>query len=145
MALNVMIGHRLHVWSWRIRYWWLDTESGAHAQVMGFCLGALVVLVQTIKIVLASLLAAHAPHPHEPQKAVVWWVVQLVIALVAAVLSYALRPKLPTQPVPKQEMPTVEDGLCVDDHFGEVWIDDPPLLAWKVVRTEKIKSKGGKK
>lgn len=74
-----------------------------------------------------------------------WWVVQIAIAIIAAVLSYALRPKIPKTPAPQVEGPTVEDGLCVDDHFGEVWVE-PQLLAWRVVATQKIKSKtGGKK
>ena len=142
MALTARLRKRIGVWEWRLRYWWLDTESGRHAHAVTFALALLVFVLQIVRMAVAAL--QPAPPPAE-QKAVVWWVVQLIIALVAAIVSYVLRPRLPPTPTPKQESPTVEDGLCVDDHFGEVWIDKPALLAWKVVRTEKIKSKGGKK
>lgn len=73
-----------------------------------------------------------------------WWVVQLVIAIVGAVLSYALRPKV-EQPKPVEgEAPTVEDGQSALEVYGEVWIDDEFILAHKVVGTEKIKAKGKK-
>lgn len=137
---------RVAVWRWRVRYWWMDTESGAHWNVVAFCLALLVLLWELVRMTVAALQPMLAPPGavHE-QKAVVWWVVQLIIALVAAILSYALRPKIPKTPAPQQKGPTVEDGLCVDDHFGEVRINDEHVLAWKVVRTEKIKSKTGKK
>lgn len=139
-ALKARIDHRLGVWHWRLRYWWLDTESGAHAHIWAFCMALLVLALQLVRMAIAALHPAPAA-----QQAVVWWVVQLIIAVVAAVISYVMRPKQPKQPERKFDGPTVEDGLCADDHFGEVWIGDEFILAHKVVGTQKIKSKGGKK
>jgi hypothetical protein len=138
--------YRVGVLRWRVRYWWMDTESGAHWNVVAFCLSALGLLWELVRMTVAALQPMLSPPGvvHE-QKAFYWWVVHLIIAIVAAVLSYALRPKIPKTPPAKVQGPTVEDGLCVDDDFGEVW-KDPQILAWKVVKTEKIKSKtGGKK
>lgn len=127
---------------WRLRYWWLDTESGAHAHVTAFVAALLVLVYQVFKMALVAVLP---PPPGAPQESIIWWVVQLIIAIISAVLSYVLRPKTPQQPEAKQDGPTVEDGRAVDDHFGEVWITEPHLMAWKKMGTENIKSKGGKK
>lgn len=127
---------------WRLRYWWLDTESGAHAHVGAFVAALLVLVYQVFKMALVAVLP---PAAGAPEHAIIWWVVQLIIAIISAILSYVLRPKTPQQPEAKQDGPTVEDGVAVDDHFGEVWITQPHLLAWRKVGTENIKSKGGKK
>lgn len=134
---------RLDDAQWRVRYWWLDTESGAHAHVGAFVVACLVLVYQLFKIALRVMLPP--PAPVEPQQAIVWWVVQLIIAIIASAIAYVLRPKTPKPTETKQDGPTVEDGLCIDDHFGEVWITEPHLMAWKKVGTQKIKSKGGKK
>lgn len=128
---------------WRARYWWLDTAEGARAHVVVFVLAALLLAYQLGKMALAAVLPQLQPVA-VPQQAVVWWVVQLVIAVVAAALSYALRPK--PQKAPEQEFqgPTVEDGVCVDDRFGEAWINDEHILAWKIVGTRKITQRGKK-
>lgn len=72
------------------------------------------------------------------------WVVLIVIALVAAVVAYATRPKVeqPKQDTPQG--PTTEDGQAVVRYWGTHWIDDTFQLAWKVVGRDKIKAKGGK-
>lgn len=73
-----------------------------------------------------------------------WWVVQLIIAIVAAIISYALMPK-PEPPKPTEgDGPTVEDGRAVLIVDGPYWIDDEFILANKVVGKVPIKS-GGKK
>lgn len=134
---------RLDDTQWRVRYWWLDTESGARAHVGAFAVACLVLVYQLFKIALRVMLPP--PVSTEPHEAVYWWVVQLIIAIIASIIAYVLRPKTPKQEEPKHEGPTVEDGLCIDDHFGEVWITEPHLMAWKKVGTEKIKAEGGKK
>lgn len=140
------IGRRINAWRWRLRYWWLDTESGAHAQVALFCVGVLAVVIELVRMTVAALHhVAPAPGEVQVQKAVIWWVVQLIIVLVSLILSYVLRPKIPKQNTPMPDGPSVEDGQAVDDHFGQVWVADEHILAFKVVRTEKIKSKTGKK
>lgn len=134
---------RLHyVWSWRLRYWWMDTESGAQARVAAFVLAVLVVIGQLIRLALAALV----PVPvGEPLKAPYWWVVQLIILVVSAAISYALRPKV-EQPKPAAgDAPTTEDGQAMKDYFGTCWVEDEFLLAWKMVGTDRIRTKGGKK
>lgn len=134
---------RLHyVWSWRFRYWYLDTHGGEIAQWVILAMAAVVCVLQLIRMAIAGLLP---PPPGEPVKAVYWWVVQLIIMIVAAVISYAMRPK-PQPPQPQAaDAPTVEDGLAVKHYFGTCWVGDEFILAWKNTGTIPIKTKGGKK
>ncbi|HVI60141.1 MAG TPA: hypothetical protein VM619_14880 [Luteimonas sp.] len=132
-----------YAWGWRARYWWMDTASGRRAHVAAFCIGVLVILLQLVRMSVAALM----PRPvHAPQTAVYWWVIQLIIMVVAAAVAYALRPKPPKQAERQIESPTVEDGTAVKDHGGTVWIDheDSFLLAWKIVGRDPIKKKSGK-
>lgn len=69
----------------------------------------------------------------------------IIIALLALAVSMALRPKVDSTAAAVQDKtPTTEDGLAAKHHFGEVWVDDEFLLAWKVVGTIPIKTKSGK-
>ena len=134
---------RLHyVWSWRLRYWWLDTPAGAQAQMGVLAIAALVVVIQLIRMAMAALVP---PPAGEPAKAVYWWVVQLIIAIVSAIISYAMRPKVEEQKPQAGEAPSTQDGQAVKDHFGTVWVEDEFILAWKMMGTDRIRSKGGKK
>lgn len=122
----------------------LDTESGNRAHVVCFCLAVLATLGQLVRMAVA----AYSPGPAgEPIQAVPFWVVQLIILVVAAVVSYALRPKPQKPEQRKVEPPTVEDGTAVKDYGGTVWIehDDNFLLAWKIVGQDPIYGEGGKK
>lgn len=132
---------RCYVWSWRARYWWLDTPSGAHAHVLVFALAALVVMVQFIYAGIAAL----APRPaNAPQESIIWWVVYLIVALVAAGVAYAMRPKTENANPTQATGPTTEDGQSVVRYWGTHWIDDEFLLAWKIVGRDPIKASGGK-
>lgn len=144
MGLMDHMRRRGYVWQWRLRYWWVDTESGARARVGGFVLALLVLVAQLIRMAVAALLPPAGP---APQQAVYWWVVQLVILVVAAAISYALRPKVEPPQEQQHEAPTVQDGTAARDYFGTVWIDhdDNFLLAWKVVGRDPIYTKSGKK
>lgn len=134
---------RLHyVWSWRLRYWWLDTPAGAQAQMGVLAFAALVVVIQLIRMAMAALVP---PPAGEPAKAVYWWVVQLIIAIVSAVISYAMRPKVEEQKPQAGKAPSTQDGQAVKDHFGTVWVEDEFILAWRMMGTDRIRSKGGKK
>ena len=99
-------------------------------------------VLQLTKMVVA---AAMPPPPGEPLKSIYWWVVQLIILIVAAAVSYAMRPKPQTPQPQAADAPTVEDGLSAKHHFGTNWVGDEFLLAWKLVGTVPIKTKGGKK
>lgn len=135
---------RLHyVWSWRLRYWWLDTPAGerAHYWALGFSL--VVFTVQVVRLCVAAALPG--PHDAPVQSVIHWWVVQLIIAVVLTVVSYALRPKVEPPKPQDAQAPTVEDGQAVKHHFGTVWIGDEFVLAWKMMGRIPIKSGGGKK
>lgn len=142
MGLIASIRRLHYVWSWRARYWWLDTPGGERAHLALFALSLLVVCIQLLRMFVAAVVA---PPAGEPAKAIYWWVVQLIIAIVAAAISYAMRPK-PQAPTPQaSEAPTVEDGLSAKHYFGTCWVTDEFLLAWKNTGTIPIKTKGGKK
>lgn len=142
MGLMKMIGRLWYRWSWRARYWWLDTRPGRMAQlgVFGAMLLGTVLQLTHMMIVLATA----PPEPPEPARAG-WWLVQIVIMVAFAVISILMAPRVEDPKPQEVKAPTVEDGLAVRDVFGTVWIDDQFLLAWKGMGTIKIKKKGGKK
>jgi hypothetical protein len=72
----------------------------------------------------------------------------LVVLVVAAVISYALAPKPPTQPPPALEdftVPTAEEGRPVPVVFGEVWITGSNVLWYGDLSTTPIRRSGGGK
>ena len=125
----------------RLRYWYLDTDAGRHAQLWAFAGALLVLVVQIVRMVVAAAFPEARP---EPVQAIAWWVVQLIIAVVSALISYALRPKVEAPKPAEADMPTTEDGRAVPEAHGTVWIEDEFMLAYKVVDRVPIKS-GGKK
>lgn len=130
-------------WSWRLRYWWLDTPAGRVAQLSACALACLaVILVLTRQMILVS---SRAPVADEPVQALAWWVVQVVVMVVAAAITAMRAPRV-EEPKPQEvQAPTVEDGLAVREVYGTVWIDNEFLLAWKGMGRDKIQKKGGKK
>lgn len=72
---------------------------------------------------------------------VIYYVVALVIS---AAISYATAPTPEAPEVRAAEMPQVKDGAGVVRVYGEVWINDPVILAWTAVGTMPITQKGGK-
>lgn len=74
--------------------------------------------------------------------------VQLIVMIVAAVLSYAMQPK-PQQPNPDTlsdvSVPTIEIGKPVSVAFGEVWVDDSNILWYGDLSSQPIYASGGKK
>jgi hypothetical protein len=141
MGLIARIQQRLHAWTWRLRYWWMDTESGLRAQVTACAIGAIACVLDLIHMAVVAL----APRPAgQPAKAIIWWVAYIIVALVAAAIAYAMRPKVQQQPQKDPEGPTTEDGQAVIRYWGTHWIDDTFQLAWKVVGRDPIKAKGGK-
>lgn len=138
--------NRVHRWryvyGWRLRYWWLDTKAGLQAQMACRYFAALVMIADAL-----TMGSAVRDHRHEqaPHLTFFWFIIMLVIMVGAAVASYAMRPKAQQPAAQSGNTPTTEDGQMVVHHFGECWVDDSFILAWKVVGTDKIKSKGGKK
>lgn len=141
MGLIATARHWVDDKRWRFRYWWLDTRQGEYAHWAVVCSAALVAIVLLIRMVVTALY----PPPAAVVKAM-WpvWVIQLIIMVVAAVISYAMRPK-PEAPKPQSgDVPTTEDGLSAKHYFGTCWVNDDFILAWKMIGTDKIKGKGGK-
>ncbi|KAF7600629.1 MAG: hypothetical protein CGU28_03095 [Candidatus Dactylopiibacterium carminicum] len=136
MGLIARIRRRLNIWAWRIRFWWLDTPAGELARRWLVVLGCLVVLVQIIRVSIASLMPLP---PDQPAKSWIWVVVQLVIALVAAYMAYANQPKVEDSSAQSGTAPTTEDGQDVLQIFGTVWISDQFVLAWKMMGTDAIR------
>lgn len=145
MISHVRINKRIRVvldnGYWRARYWWFDTEGGAYAHSAVFVISCLVVIFQTARFAVHATLP---PPPGEPQKAIYWWVVQLIILVISALVSYALRPKVEQQKPAGANPPSTEDGQAVVDILGTGWIEDYFVLAWKPNGYEKIKAKGKK-
>lgn len=147
MGLMAHIPHRWRAWaalqSLRLRYWYLDTDAGKRAQVWAFAAALLVLAIQLVWLVVAALLP---PQGGAPSQAL-WpaWVIQLIIAVVSAVISYALRPKIEPPKPAEPETPTTEDGRSVPEVHGTCWITEEFLLAWKIVGRDPIKTGGGKK
>lgn len=133
---------RVALYHLRLRYWYLDTDAGRRAQLWGFAASLLVVLVQLVRMVVVAL---YPPARPEPAEAVVWWVVQLIIAVISAVISYAMRPKVEPPKPTEADTPTTEDGRAIPEVHGTCWIEDEFLLAWKIVGRDPIKTSGGKK
>lgn len=138
------VGERLRkrcsVLHFRLRYWWLDTETGADARLAFFCLALLVCVAHFATLAVQATQLDAGGQVRAPY----WWVVQLIIAIVSAIISYALRPKVQGPSPQDQEAPTVEDGQSTLEIHGDVWIDDEFILAQQVVGKVPIKS-GGKK
>lgn len=144
MGLIGRIRELRYVYGWRFRYWWLDTRGGEQARIVAFCMAVLVTILQLIRMSIAALFP---PPADEPVKAVYWWVIQLIIMIVAMAVAYAMRPKPAQQQERQIDAPTVEDGTAVKDYGGTVWIDhdDNFLLGWKIVGRDPIYTKSGKK
>ncbi len=76
-----------------------------------------------------------------------FWV-QLILLVVSAIVSYALRPK---PPVPKPaaledfDIPVAEQGRPIPVVFGTILLTGPNVLWYGDLRTTAIKEKGGKK
>jgi hypothetical protein len=78
-------------------------------------------------------------------QAYIQFIVQIVVMIVCALISYAMRPKPKVPEAQKSNVPVVDDGKGIIIVFGTVWIDDSIVLGWKDLDPEPIKSKGGKK
>lgn len=142
MGLITRARRRCHIWSWRLRFWWLDTPAGVAGQRWAMVLGLLVFAAQTIRISIAALVPLP---PGQPAKSWIWIVVQIVIALVAVYMAYANRPKVEPPKADDGKTPTTEDGQSVKQIFGTRWVSDEFVLAWKMMGRDPIVKKGGKK
>lgn len=81
----------------------------------------------------------------DPVKAWVNIWVQIGIMVVAALVSYALRPRVQPPAPAERRAPEAVDGTSIREVFGTVWIDNPMELAWRALEPIEIRRKGGKK
>lgn len=79
------------------------------------------------------------------QRAYVQIIWMIVVLLVSALISYALRPKPKTPDAAKFNAPIVEDGKTAARLYGACWFDDPIVLSVKQFTPIPIRAKGGKK
>jgi hypothetical protein len=72
---------------------------------------------------------------------------QIAVLIVAAILSYALKPKPQTTPpdtLSDVSVPTIEIGKPVAVAFGTVWVDDSNVLYFGDLSSQPIHASGGK-
>ncbi len=131
MTLQKTLGQFIHVWGWRLRYWWLDTEAGLRCR---WGLAAVLYLWSAWQ----AFLMWRGWSAGEPMHA--FWI-QVVWFIVSALISYALTPKTPDSVDQPGQAPRVEDGAGVRMVFGEVWITDPDIIGWKKMGTKTIRGK----
>jgi hypothetical protein len=139
--MNTLRAHA-EMWHWRWRYWLLDTPDGQRAHIGMFIVSLLVCVAEVVY----GVVMAVAPPAGAPEMAIYNWIIYLIILIISALISYAMRPK-PENAKPQQvESPTTEDGTPVKDWFGTCWIEheDRFLLAWRMTGRDAIRSKGGK-
>jgi hypothetical protein len=87
-----------------------------------------------------------ASRTSHPRNFSTMWVYVFVLILSIAI-SIAMRPKPQSTKPPSLadfSVPTAEEGREVMVVFGEVWVDDPNVLAYGDLRTTPIKASGGK-
>lgn len=74
--------------------------------------------------------------------------VQIIIAVISALISYALRPKPQSAKAPTLDefsVPQAEEGVNVPVVFGTVWLKAPSVLDYGNLRNEPpIKAETGK-
>lgn len=142
MGLIARIRYRIGVWRFRVRYWWLDTPAGRHAQVMSVCMLAIATIVGLVR----ESIRAFMPQPiGAPHQAIVWIVVWLIVALIAGLAIALTANSKPAKPQDQQaKAPTTQDGRAAVRYYGTCNIEDPAQLAWKVVGKDPIQQSGGK-
>lgn len=74
-----------------------------------------------------------------------WWIVAVFVA--GLVLSYAFRPKIPSQAPTSNEIqaPTAEIGREIPVLFGTRDLQGPNVVWYGALKLVPIKAKGGKK
>jgi hypothetical protein len=152
IASLVRRGIKRYLWAgWTLRYWVQD-KYHEQLRLVAFGLAILIAVAMMLSMhfsLVESYVLASAPempsHKVPVVKAFVWWV-QLIIMIVAALISYAMRPKVEGAKPQKGSVPVVQDGKSVIRIYGTVWVDDSIILGWNTDEPpEPIKKKGGKK
>lgn len=130
------VKRKLHRYGWLLRYWVMDK----YFEPLRICaLSASVV----VTILYAWDIWASRNEAADSALAI-WW--NLVILVVAAVVSYALAPKPESAKPVEGKAPVVQDGKAIVRVYGTVWIDDSGIAApFGDIPPDPIRKKGGKK
>ena len=137
---------RIHWAGWMLRYWVLDKHRRAIALSVSYASG----MASTATALAIAWLLTRPPTlvngvPMARADGGISLIWLVVVMLVSAVISYAMRPKPePAKPV-EGKQPEVKDGKAARRVYGTVWTDDSAILAWKNLHPEPIRKKGGKK
>lgn len=125
-----------------VRAWWL----GRYWLLWKHRRAALAVALMAVPAVVAFAVARELYAPAEPGAPMLayMWLYYAAVLVVALVLAYALAPKPQLPDAQQAERPHVKDGAGIVRVYGEVWIDDPVVLAWKQIGVDPIQ-RGGKK
>lgn len=135
-----------YVWSWRARYWFLDTEAGQKTRIGTLVVSLLVCIADALWILHLATLPRPAGAPVTAVFVIDDIIYYVIILIIAALIAYAMRPKPENAKPQESKSPTTVDGTPVKDYFGTCWIDhdDTHLLAWRMTGRDPIRSKGGK-
>lgn len=131
---------------WMLRYWLLDKHRRAIALLVCYVSG----MASVACACAIAWLLTRPPNlvngvPIARADGGISLIYLVVVMLVAAVISYAMRPKPePAKPV-EGKQPEVKDGKAARRLYGTGWTDDSAILAWKNLDPEPIRKKGGKK
>lgn len=130
-----------YVYGWRLRHWWLDTRAGRVAQLSFAGIGFLGLVGAVVRFAIE----AATRQPGQPHEAIIGLIIWIIVAILAAVALSMSASKPAKPPDDQTNAPTTQDGRSAVRYYGTNWVDDPAMLAWKVVGRDPIKTKGGKK
>lgn len=140
-----LIARKLHRLYWLLRYWCMDKYAEqVHRGAFAAAVIATAVQVARVAVRVPDMMAVTQGVPY-PRYAIWNWVVQIGIMILAALISYALRPRPQTPDPVSAQVPETKDGKSLREVFGTVWIDDSGIVGWKNHDPEPIRKKGGKK
>lgn len=115
-------------------------------QLIARCAALVVAAGVAISFARAELLPATTEsggiHTQQAYVQIIW---MIVVLLISALISYALRPKPKTPEAAKANIPVVEDGKSAVRFYGTCWVDDPVVLAMRQLPPIPIRASGGKK
>ena len=94
MGLTGTLRRRWYVWSWRWRYWLLDTVHGQKFHIGAFIVSLFVCAVDVAYMLIVALVP---PPPGTPQKSIADWIVYLIILIISA-LIFTMSPLMTRPP-----------------------------------------------
>jgi hypothetical protein len=130
----VVMLRKLERAAWLLRYWVLWKYRRQ-------CVVLALMLVPLLLGASAALYLVRPAGVVQEANPFVW----LLVLIIAALVAYAMTPKQPPPEPQQAEAPKVEDGAGIVHVYGDVWIDDPVMIAWQQVGMDPIRRRAGKK